>query len=76
MPSVVKTDSHLATFTFFAKSLGSGDVFGTNGLPVTISKQVFIPIIYICLPIIDPAKFYINLGSISIPENNQTSKPL
>lgn len=34
MPSVVKTESNLAAFTFFAKSLGTGEVCGSNGLPV------------------------------------------
>lgn len=41
MPSVVKTDSSLATYTFFAKSLGTGDVFGTNGLPVRVYYLFF-----------------------------------
>lgn len=34
MTSVVKTESNLAAFTFFAKSLGTGEVCGSNGLPV------------------------------------------
>lgn len=34
MPAVLKTNSNLATLTFFAKSLGTGDTFGQNGLPI------------------------------------------
>uniref|UniRef100_A0A336M852 CSON013370 protein n=1 Tax=Culicoides sonorensis TaxID=179676 RepID=A0A336M852_CULSO len=34
MPSIMKRESNLAAFTFFAKSLGTGDICGSNGLPI------------------------------------------
>uniref|UniRef100_A0A336N1J6 CSON008633 protein n=1 Tax=Culicoides sonorensis TaxID=179676 RepID=A0A336N1J6_CULSO len=34
MPSAMKRESNLAAFTFFAKSLGTGDICGSNGLPI------------------------------------------